>query len=159
MAGIRAFAVVLLLQTTPIPGRWEKVDALQRGTSISILLKNTQVILGAFNSVTPDELVVDQDSGGELRLAKIDVQKVIQPRVRDRLRNGVLIGTGVGFASGFVALYAYDRALTASGYRFDSEAVAIYLQGGLIGAGIGALTGTLVDAAIKRDQVLFQARQ
>ncbi|MBI4474756.1 MAG: hypothetical protein HY646_18940 [Acidobacteria bacterium] len=142
-----------------IPGRWEKVDRLQPSTTVVITLRSGQAVAGTFRNATAEAVTMVADSGSEISFLKNDIQKVVKPRGNDRLRNGVLIGTGVGFASGFIALFAFDRAVTESGYRFDGEAVALYTQAGLIGAGIGALAGLLTDAAIKGDEVLYQARR
>ena len=64
----------------------------------------------------------------------------------DSLRNGTLVGMGVGFAVGFFALAAYNAKETASGPIWDSEALGYYTSAGLLGAGIGAGVGALVDA-------------
>lgn len=153
-----AVCLMILLQTTPLPGRWEKVDQLSTGTPINVTLRSGQILHGTFKSASPDALLIVPDTATEMALSKSDIQKVVRPNSRDRLRNGTLIGTAVGFASGFLALMAYDRGLTESGYRFDAEAAAIYTYGGLLGAGIGAVTGAVIDYSIKGDEVLFQAR-
>jgi hypothetical protein len=65
---------------------------------------------------------------------------------RDSLRNGVVIGAGVGFAAGFLTLAAVNAAKTASGPIWDGEALGIYTSAGLAGAAVGAGLGAVVDA-------------
>jgi hypothetical protein len=149
---------VLFLQTAPIPGMWEKVDGLTPGIALRVEMKSGSRMQGTFKSSSNDALILTNDAGTDVTLPKAEISAVIKPKGQDGLRNGVLIGAAAGFASGFVALMAYDRGLTASGYRFDSEAAAIYTSAGLLGAGIGAVTGALIDRAIKGDEVLFRAR-
>jgi hypothetical protein len=65
---------------------------------------------------------------------------------RDSLRNGLLIGAGVGFAAGFLTLAAVNAAKTASGPIWDGEALGYYTSAGLAGAAVGAGLGAVVDA-------------
>jgi hypothetical protein len=64
----------------------------------------------------------------------------------DPLWNGTVIGMTVGFAAGFLTLAAYNAKETASGPIWDAEAIGYYTGAGLIGAGIGAGMGALIDA-------------
>jgi len=157
-SNLSAAALVFVLFWQTIPGRWEKVDRLPASTPIIVTLKNGQVVNGTFRATSENAVTIAADTGSDINIARTDIQKIVKPRGRDRLRNGVLIGTGVGFASGFLALFAFDRAVTESGYRFDAEAVGLYTQAGLIGAGIGAAVGAITDAAIKGEELLYQTR-
>ena len=65
---------------------------------------------------------------------------------QDSLRNGLLIGAGVGFAAGFLTLAAVNAAKTASGPIWDGEALGYYTTAGLAGAAVGAGLGAVVDA-------------
>jgi nitrate/nitrite transporter NarK len=65
---------------------------------------------------------------------------------RDSLRNGLLIGAGVGFGAGFLTMAAVNAAKTDSGPIWDGEALGIYTSAGLAGAAIGAGLGVVVDA-------------
>jgi hypothetical protein len=64
----------------------------------------------------------------------------------DSLRNGLLIGAGVGFAAGFLTLAAVNAAKTASGPIWDGEALGYYTTAGVAGAAVGAGLGAVVDA-------------
>jgi hypothetical protein len=137
-----------------IPGRWEKVDALTRGSSITVTLTTGSRAQYAFVSSSPDLLVLANEDGKEIQFAKSDVRTI--ERVRgDRVRNGVLIGTGVGFGAGFLALAGFNAKQTASGPIWEGEAVAQYIAAGLVGAGIGALTGAAIDASRKEREIIY----
>lgn len=75
-----------------------------------------------------------------------------QARASDPLWNGVLIGTGVGFAGGFLGLAAFNAKATATGPIWYDEAVMTYTAAGILGAGIGAGVGAVIDA-VRRPSV------
>ena len=140
-----------------IPGRWDKVDALARGSQITVTLAGGDRTDNAFIRSDADVLVLLNGSGSEIRLAKSDVQTVTQ-RTQDPVRNGVLIGAATGFGVGFLGLAAFNAKETASGPIWDGESVGIYTSAGLVGAGIGALTGLIVDAGRSTTQLLYSRR-
>jgi len=65
---------------------------------------------------------------------------------RDSVLNGLLVGAGVGFGTGFLGMAAFNARETASGPIWDGEALGIYTSVGLLGAGIGAGIGAAIDA-------------
>jgi hypothetical protein len=140
-----------------IPGRWEKVDTLPRGASIIVTLTSGHRAIYTYIESGPDLLTLADENGTQIRLAKSDVLR-IERQNRDRLRNGVLIGTGVGFAGGFLGLAAFNAKQTASGPIWDTESLGIYISAGLVGAGIGALTGAVIDRLKKESVVLYSRR-
>lgn len=75
-----------------------------------------------------------------------------QAKNSDPLWNGVLIGSGVGFASGFFGMAAFNAKATATGPIWYDEAVMGYTAAGILGAGIGAGVGALIDA-VRRSPV------
>ena len=111
----------------------------------------------AFIRADSNLLVVSNGNGAEVRLAKSDVQSVTH-RIQDRVRNGVLIGTATGFGVGFLGLAAFNAKETASGPIWDGEAVGLYTSAGLVGAGIGALSGLIIDAGRRTTQILYSRR-
>jgi len=137
-----------------IPGRWEKVDALPRGTSIIVTLTSGDRAQYTFAASSSDLLTLLNEDSKEIRFAKSDV-RAVERRQSDRVRNGTLIGAGVGFGTGFFALAAFNAKQTASGPIWDREAVGYYVAAGLVGAGIGALTGALIDAGRKDREILY----
>ena len=96
-------------------------------------------------------------SGALLRIPKKDVDRIeTVEEVRDSRRNGVLIGAATGFAAGFLGLAAFNAHETASGPIWDGEAVGYYVSAGILGMGVGALTGYGIDAAVQSGEVLYQ---
>lgn len=72
-----------------------------------------------------------------------------QAKNSDPLWNGALIGSGVGFASGFLGMAAFNAKATATGPIWYDEAVMGYTAAGILGAGIGAGVGAIIDAVRK----------
>jgi len=136
-----------------VPGRWEKVDGLPVGSPIVITLTTGRKLDIDFKESLNDLLVVIEDKR-EIRIPKSDVRSVVRVR-NDRLRNGVLIGSGLGFAAGFLSLAAFNAKVTASGPIWEGEALGYYTYAGLVGAGIGLLAGSAIDAARKSVEVLY----
>ncbi len=146
------------LQAAVVPGRWDKVDKLASGEKILVKLKSGDRLEGAFSSSSSGGIELMKDTGGRLTLAKSDIARIVRAeKIRDKTLNGTLIGTGVGFGIGFGGLAAHNASVTASGPIFDGESVGYYTLAGLMGAGIGALVGTAMDAAHQESEVLYQA--
>jgi hypothetical protein len=53
---------------------------------------------------------------------------------------------------------AFNAKQTASGPIWDTESRGIYISAGLVGAGIGALTGAVIDGLKKESLVLYSRR-
>jgi hypothetical protein len=142
-----------------VRGRWEKVEALRSGTGIIVKLKAGDRIEGAYQGLWPEELRVKDLSGAELRLPKSSVLSVeTAEKVRDRLGNGALIGAGAGAAAGFFSLLGFAKAVTASGPIMDREAAGYYFSAAMVGAGIGAVAGVVIDSRIKQREILYLSR-
>jgi hypothetical protein len=154
--GICILAVVLpasslTLEAQVIPGRWEKADKTVRGTQIVVRLQNRTTFEGAFQESTPDQITVVVN-GGPVKIAKADVSEIKTEQVlRDSLKNGALIGTGIGLG---VALGLLAVAASGDGYVLDSAKWAAPLLG--LGAGLGA--GIAVDASRHHPEVLYRFR-
>jgi hypothetical protein len=145
------------VEAQAIPGRWEAIDTLPRGSSIIVTLTSVDRAEYIFVQSAPDFLVLTNQDGQEVRLAKADV-RTIERQQRDGVRNGALIGAAVGFGGGFLTLAAFNAKKTASGPIWDREDFGYYISAGLIGAGIGALVGTAVDAGRKGTEILYSRR-
>ncbi len=149
-----------LLDAAEIPrGRWEKVELLQAGTGIVVKLKAGDRIEGAYQGLGTEELRVTDLSGLELKLPKSSVLSVeTAEKVHDRLTNGALIGAGAGCAAGFFSMLGFAEGVTASGPIFGEEGTGYFVGAGIVGAGIGAIVGALVDAKIKKAEILYLSR-
>lgn len=107
----------------------------------------------ALATLVPGPAHACDEGPGALRSATrdrpVDAQSPAVGPPADSLRNGTLIGAGIGFAAGFLAHAAWNAHETASGPVWDRDAVGYYAGSGLIGAGIGAGIGALVDGLRK----------
>jgi hypothetical protein len=141
-----------------IPGRWDKVDQLPAGTAIVVHLFSGEKLEANFIRTSPDSLDFTLAGGPERHIPKSEVREVSRAeKTRDSLKNGLLIGTGAGFAIGFCGLAAFNAHETASGPIWDTEAVSTYAGAGVLGGLIGALVGIGIDSAVKTQEQLFRA--
>ncbi len=140
-----AFLVTTSLQAQVIPGRWEKLNRQPTGKQIIVTLKAGDRLECAFKESGADDLTVVTSTGSELKVAKSEVRKVEK---EDDIRNGVLIGAAVGFAGPVIVTLAsgVDRTEVPLGFAI-----------GVIGAGVGAAVGYLLDKKRKGTEVLYQA--
>lgn len=157
--------IVLLLAVMPlraaeiVRGRWEKVEALAAGTGILVKFNAGDRMEVAYLRLGEAEMYVRDVTGAEIKLPKSSVLSVeTAEKVRDRLLNGALIGAGLGAAGGILSMVGFAKATTASGPIFDEEGAGFFAGAGIVGAGIGALAGTLIDASVKKREVLYLSR-
>ena len=136
------------LQAGVIPGRWEKLDSQPPGKEIIVTLNSGDRMEYTFKSSGPDDLTVTDPSGIERRVPKSEVQTIVSAeKTADSLLNGLLIGLGIGAASGTLAIGCTD----------DPECVAnVRIVLVPVGAAIGALTGALIDRSISKSQLIYQ---
>jgi hypothetical protein len=149
-----AATLVIMLSTNlmagVVPGRWEKMEKEGVGSRITVTLSSGDVIAGAFKSMTEDGLVIFGADGTEQLLRKADVTKIITADVRgDSLSNGALIG----FLSVGVPLVILGGV---EGARHGDTGILV--ASGLLWGGIGALAGIGIDALIKGQITLYEAK-
>jgi hypothetical protein len=158
LVGIVALAAAPLHGQAPL-GRWEKVAMLSPGIQIVVELKAGDRLEGAFQNLGPEAIVIAEPGGEERRVAKSMVQGVrTAAKVRDRLCNGAWIGTLIGAAAGVIGLVAFANAKTNGPVYWGDEDGPAYLVGAaLVGGGIGAAMGAVVDASIRGRELLYQA--
>lgn len=160
------FAIVLLfvdltmdfLVAGVVPGRWEKVEALEKGSEIIIYQQGGIRLECTFQGITEEQLIAAAPGQPEIRLPKTAIQRItgFQP-VEDSKRNGTLIGAGIGFGAGFAGVVMVEKSKTASGYSFSGENVGFALGGGLVGCAVGAVLGNVIDGRQKAPEILYQA--
>jgi hypothetical protein len=143
-----------------IPGRWEKVEALAPGTAVIVMIQGGERLETSFGSISPDEIIFKEPSGTERRLPRIAIQKIESAAiVRDRLRNGALWGLAAGAAAGILGVVAFGESVTEGPVDWGGEDGPGYLVGGaLVGGGIGAALGAIIDASVKHREVLYKAK-
>ncbi len=156
---MRAIVVTIVLfllsglgAASPIPGKWEKVQRLQPGTMITVVMSHGDRIEGAFRELSSSSLRIAAANGQSLELPRDAIQTVIAQGQDAQgfwtpTKVGALIGLGVGAAIGFGA---GDDGV------FDdfTGAFSAAVLGG-IGAAGGALTGYAVKKSRSRDVVVY----
>ena len=141
-----------LLNAQVIPGRWEKVDALEQGAEIVITMKSGERVKGTFQQHDAETLFVAEVNGSERPIPEREVAKVVRPLVEgDSSWDGAAIGAAIGYGGGWAGLAAMK---SGGGDWAWSDAFEMF---GPIGAGVGALVGYLVDKSHKGTEVLYQA--
>ena len=157
LAGLLAASALL---ADVVPGRWEKVAKLSQGETVIVTLKTDDRIEGRFQGLSEVALAIRTDPAEERIFRKEDIAMVLSGQaVEDSTLNGSLIGAAAGFGAGFLAVVAWEKSVTASGYRLAEENLAVALLGGGLGAGVGALVGYLMDKSHKAHEVLYEAQK
>ena len=127
-----------------IPGRWEKVEALETGTDIIVLLHSGERQIGGFAGIDESVLYINTATSSDYSIHKVEVSKVIREESNSGTK-GLLIGAGIGAASG---------ALATSSYAGEAQ------KGPLIATstGVCALIGFLVGRKGDTTEVLYRAK-
>ena len=134
-----------------IPGRWEKVSALELGTPITVELKNGDQVEGNYKGLSVSELELETHSVRAV-IPRTEIQAIVTP-AKDGLAEGAAIGTAIG--AGFVGVVAATSGLTKG---LDTSAKGA-LHFALLAVGAGAALGIAVDAGMKSGPiVLYEAR-
>ncbi len=133
-----------------IPGRWEKVDLLIAGSSITVKTRYSEVIRCSYYDSNRDSLLVVEPGGKQRRIRKDEVESIIAEQYDDSLKNGMLIGMASGVGAALLLAFASDKSLHRSRANI---AVFGSIMFGLMGLGVGAL----VDYEHKGREVIYQA--
>jgi hypothetical protein len=146
-------------QAEVVAGRWEKIEGLAPGTAVIVSFRGGERLECTFNRTGPDEILFNELNGNERRLPRLAIREIETAAiVRDRLRNGILIGALIGAAAGIVGTVANINGKTSGTVYWDEDAGAYVLGGALVGGGIGAASGAIIDATIKHREVLYRAK-
>jgi hypothetical protein len=144
------FLAMNSLQAVVVPGRWEKVEDLEKGTRIMVELTSGDRLEGAFERVTPQELTITDPDGSDRKLPRTAVAKIeTAEKVKDGLTNGMLIGMGVGAGFGVAA-----AVIATGGVSEECTACGWAIFAGFAG---GWGIGTAIDAMHRGPEVLYQA--
>ena len=137
-----------------IPGRWEKVSALEMASSITVDLKNGNRIQGQFRGLSSSDLELLSPAGWAV-IPRMDIQTITLPS-KDGVGDGAWKGAVVGgVVVGSLALIA--TVLGVSG-ESNTDTAFVTVGVGAIGAGIGAGIGVAADAATTpEDIVVYKA--
>ena len=142
-----------------VVGRWDKIEITKPGTAVVVNVQGGERLECTFDRVGKEEILFYEFNGKERRLPKSAILKIETAAVvHDRLRNGILIGTLIGAAGGITTVVAGISHATNGPVYWDEDAGAYLVGGALVGAGIGAATGAIVDASINHREVLYRAK-
>ena len=135
-----------------IPGRWEKVSALQMASPITVKLKNGDRIKGQLRGLSTSSLEL-LSPAGRVVIPKTDIHTITLPwkdGLGDGAWKGAAVGAGVGGGIGW--------------FGWESDGISnteIALRGLIVAAlsaGIGAVVGIAADATTKpEDFVVYKA--
>ena len=138
------------LGAATVPGRWEKVEALEEGYAITVKLDSGERFKASYVGFSDEAILLKRDSGEELEVPKAAVVKVTsQSRdSNDGLRNGAIIGALAGGAVGLIVPQFTEGDNNPGNVALS---IAVFAAMGM-GVGVG------VDAIVKGHEVLYQAR-
>jgi hypothetical protein len=158
-----AFALTAMLAKTqfafaqvtpaPITGSWEGLKAIPRGDEVRVRLRNGQTLKGRLISVSDTamtlargDITTDVTRGDALKVHRM---------ISKSAKRATLIGLGIGAGVGGLGSGAAAAAASGSGEPGEyGLAVLIY---GMIGAGVGALTGYIVGSR-KHRALIYETR-
>jgi hypothetical protein len=136
-----------------IPGRWDKLEQQRRHLLLTITLRSGDRLEATYQGTTGEALVVRTLEGAELQVPKADVAQV-GTIVDDPVTDGVLWGLAAGFGAAFTGILLGCAVANECTGESDARLGAIW---GLAGAGVGTVTGLVIDDARKKREVLYQA--
>ena len=137
-----------------IPGRWEKVSALEMASPITLELKNGNRIQGQFRGLSSSDLEL-LNSAGRAAIPRTDIETITLP-AKDGLGDGAWKGAAVG--AGVVGGLSLIGMAINAGEESNTEIAIQALALGALVAGIGAGIGVAADAATTpEDIVVYKA--
>ncbi len=137
-------------QAEVIPGRWEKVSALEMASPIVVELKSGDRIKGQFRGLSVSDLDLLSPSGWAV-IPKSDIRTITSPS-KDGLGDGAKIGAGIG-AGIVVGAVGIAAMAQNKGDAASAPMLMLILGGGA--AGIGAGLGMIADAVIKTEDIVL----
>jgi hypothetical protein len=153
-----------------IPGRWEKTELLEPGSSVSVLLLSGELAEGTFEGFEGDEFLLGRGRT-TLPLEKHTIYRVTTSYVeKDSPAKGALWGLAVGAAFGGI-LVATDASvgfvsdpgesgltggISSGGHEWDNKGAVVAGS-----AAIGCLLGLLIDLSVDpmevQHEIVYQA--
>ncbi len=142
-----AFLIVALLFTNPVDlSAQQEPFVLQPGDRVRVSAAHAQLYRSACTvlELRLDTLVVDRGGALALPLGSITALDVSRGR-----KSYTLLGAGIGFAVGFIPLYALCQAGSCG--DMDDGVTACCLEIGTMAGALGGLVGGLIGS-VKHDQ-------
>jgi outer membrane lipoprotein SlyB len=127
-----------------VPGRWEKVESLPRGTTVIVHLSSGDRLQGALSKLNEEEILLSV-AGDEVRLPKSGVTMIHRAqKVQGSGWKEMAIGAGIGVLVGGIV------GRTCSGVNARGIAP--------VWGSLGAVAGFIVGRAVKKTEVLYVTR-
>ena len=155
LIGLLASPAPAHAQTASAPpsiGDWSNLSAVVRGVELVVKLKNGKTAKGRLSNVTDTTLVLER-KGKTNNIASADVAAVHRVIGKSSKAKWAGIGAGIGLAAGAgvaVAAGADDNN--------DLDPGLIALLTVPLGAGVGALIGTVVGAGKRKRELVYETR-
>ncbi len=143
LALILAGLISMPARAEVIPGRWEKVAALQVMFPITVETKDGDRIKGQFEDLSDTDLMLVTNFSRAV-IPKEDIE-TITTQPEDGLANGTLIGGGIGVGVMMSAL------AVKSDHDLDGLGMLVMVG---IGFAIGAAVGAATDATTKGEAIV-----
>jgi hypothetical protein len=136
------------LYASVVPGLWEKVEALERGSKIIVTLDTGDILQGEYTALERESIRMIVDNR-EREYPKEAVTQISQLKLgwsrKKKAGVGALIGSAVGFGIGAAIGGSIESEFSAGG--------GIFL--GVIGGGIGAAAGLQKQSS--KEIVIYEA--
>ncbi len=137
-----------------IPGRWEKVSALDLGTPITVKLKNGDQVEGNFESLSASDVDVETQSARAV-IPKADIQTIATQKkggAANGARKGAIIGAAAGAGLGIAGMMMTPA--NRAGNKDLGEAQRLILFVPAVAIGIGTALGIVTGAVTKSDAIV-----
>lgn len=164
------FLITISVWAETVPGRWEKAELLEPGSSVSVLLLSGELAEGTFEGFEGDEFLLGRGRT-TLPLEKHAIYRVTTSYVdKDSPAKGALWGLAAGAVFGGI-LVATDASvgfvsdpgesgltggISSGGHEWDNKGAVVAGS-----AAIGCLLGLLIDASMDpvevQHEIVYQA--
>ena len=138
-----------------IPGRWEKVSALELGTPITVKLKNGDQAEGNFEGLSASDVDVETQSARAV-IPKADIQTIATQKkggTANGARKGAIIGAAAGAGVGAAGMMM--TLANRDGNEDLGEAQGLFLLFvPAVATGIGTALGIFTGAVTKSDAIV-----
>jgi hypothetical protein len=136
--------IVAQVTTAPVAGSWEGVKAIPPGDEMVVNLRNGQTLKGRLVTVSDTVLTIDHEQRAT-DISRGDLLRIYRLTAKSAKKStliGLSIGAGVGLAS---------SGINAANHPIENGEYALgILISGMIGAGIGSLTGYIIGSRKQR---------
>ena len=135
---------------------WTKVQAVQPGEKVVVELKSGKREKGTLSAVSESGLTLS--NGNEKTEARRDDIRTVRRVTGASVKKATLIGTATGATGGAIA------GAAAGGCDPARESICIFGRGasaaalGVIGAGIGAMTGFVIGKFKHKETLIYETR-